>query len=248
MKTFVSFLLCLAFLYTPTTMCYAVTNVSLAVLNWEPYVGEELKNYGFGAEIISEAFSRSGDKAIFHFMPWVRALKDTEIGKYDAVCFGYYSKERAKTYAFSEPYAQSSLVFYKHRDSQIAYTSLEDLKPYKIGVIRGFVNSVEFDKADYLHKEEVHSEVLNMKKLLNKRVDLIVIDKYIAQYLLNTMFIDNKSDFEALEPPLKTQPLYLMFSKKVTNYKQKLKDFNEGLQQITDDGTIDTIMENHGFK
>lgn len=248
MKTFVSLLFSLFLLFVPATMCFAVKNVSLAVLNWNPYAGEKLENYGFGAEIISEAFSRSGYTTEFHFMPWMRALKDTEIGKYDAVCFGYYSKQRAKTYAFSEPYAQSSLVLYKHKDSQISYSTLEDLKPYQIGVVRGFVNTVEFDSADYLQKQEVHNEVLNMKKLLNKRVDLIVIDKFIAQYLLNTMFKENKEDFEALEPPLETKPLYLMFSRNVKKFVQKLEDFNLGLQKIESDGTIDIIMEKHGFE
>lgn len=248
MKTFVALLLSLCLLFVTTTWCFAEKNVSLAVLNWKPYVGEELINFGFGSEIITEAFSRSGYTAELHFMPWVRALKDTEIGKYDAVCFAYYSNQRAKTYALSKPYAESSLVFYKHRDSQISYTSFEDLKPYQIGVVRGFVNTVEFDRADYLQKQEVHNEVLNMKKLLNKRVDLIAIDKFIAQYLLNTLFRESKADFEVMEPPLKTQPLYLMFSRNVQNYEQKLEDFNLGLQQITSDGTINRIMEKHGFK
>lgn len=248
MKIIVSLLLSLVFLHIPAQMCIAAKSVSLAVLNWEPYVGENMKDYGFGAEIISTAFSRLGYRVEFNFMPWVRALKDTEIGKYDAVCFGYYSNERAKTFAFSEPYAVSSLVFYQHRDSKISFTSLEDLKPFRIGVVRGFVNTAEFDKADYLQKEEVHTELLNMKKLLNKRVDLIVIDKFIAQYLLKTKFKRNEAEFEALEPPLKTQPLYLMFSKNVKNYEHRLKDFNLGLQQISEDGTIAKIMAKHGFK
>jgi hypothetical protein len=40
-------------------------------------------------------------------MPWIRALKDAEIEKYDAVCFGYYSDQRAKIYALSNPIARS---------------------------------------------------------------------------------------------------------------------------------------------
>ncbi|MDA3788270.1 MAG: transporter substrate-binding domain-containing protein [Desulfobacula sp.] len=221
--------------------------VSLAVLDWKPYAGEELEKFGFGSKILTAAFNRAGFKVKFSFMPWVRALKDTEIGKYDAVCYGYYSDSRAKIYALSNSFIESSLVFCKHKDSNISYHSLQDLKPYRIGVVRGYVNTEQFDAADYLKKEEASNDTLNLKKLLNRRVDLILIDKFVAQYLLNTIFYKNKSDFEFILPPLKIHPLYVMFSKKVKNYDQKLKDFNNGLEQIITDGTRIKIMESHGF-
>ena len=235
-------------LFCATQVIANEKDVSLAVLNWQPYVGEKLDNFGFGAEILIEAFERAGYKAKLNFMPWARALKDTEAGKYDAVCFGYYSEKRARIYALSNPFAKSILGFYKQKDSDIFYTNLQNLKPYRIGVVRSYVNTAEFDAADYLKKEEVNSEMLNLKKLLNKRVDLILIDKFVGQFLINTSFQKNKSDFEFIEPPLKIQPMYVMFSIKIKNYEHKLKDFNIGLKQIADDGTIIKIMAKHGFK
>jgi polar amino acid transport system substrate-binding protein len=221
--------------------------VSLAVLNWEPYAGEKLKNFGFGVEIITEAFRRSGYTAIISFMPWIRALKDTEIGKYDAVGFAYYSDQRARTYTMSGPFSESSLEFCRHKDSSISYKTLQDLKSYRIGIVRGYVNTAEFDAANYLTKEETNSEMLNLKKLLNKRVDLILIDKYVARFLIAKNFHNEQSEFVLIEPPLKIQPLYLMFSKKIKNHDLMCKDFNRGLQQISDDGTINKIMASHGF-
>lgn len=221
--------------------------LSLAVLDWKPYAGEKLENFGFGSKILTAAFNRAGYTVTFSFMPWVRALKDTEAGKYDAVCYGYYSDKRARMYALSKPFIESALVFCKHKDSDISYHSLQDLKPYRIGIVRGFVNTAQFDAATYLKKEEVGNEILNLKKLLNKRVDLILIDKYVAQYHINTIFHKTKSDFDFILPPLKTHPLYVMFSKKVKNYKKTLKDFNDGLEQIILDGTREKILTSHGF-
>jgi len=221
--------------------------ISLAVLDWKPYAGEELENFGFGSKILTAAFNRVGYEVTFSFMPWVRAIKDTEIGIYDAVCYGYYSDKRAKIYALSNPFVESTLVFCKHKDSNISYHSLQDLKPYRIGIVRGYVNTVQFDAVEYLKKEEAGNETLNLKKLLNKRVDLILIDKFVAQYLINTIFYKNKSDFEFIVPPLKIHPLYVMFSRKVKDYERKLKDFNNGLEQIISDGTRIKILESYGF-
>ncbi len=56
-----------------------------------------------------------------------------------------------------------------HRD----FFTLEDLRPYKIGMTRGAAISPEFDSANYLHKEKVKHDSLNVKKLLKGRVDLV---------------------------------------------------------------------------
>jgi len=201
MKVLSIFIVTLVLLFSGSQGIADEKTVSLAVLDWKPYAGEELEKFGFGSQILTAAFKRAGYNVTFNFMPWVRALKDTEIGKYDAVCYGYYSDSRSKIYALSNPFIESPLVFYKHKDSNISYRSLQDLKPYRIGVVRGYVNSEQFDTADYLIKDEVSNETLNLKKLLNKRVDLILIDKFVAQYLLNTVFYENKSDFEFIPPP-----------------------------------------------
>jgi len=222
-------------------------SVQLAALNWPPYIGENLAENGFGAEIIKTAFNRVGYGVTFSFLPWVRALKDANIGKYDAVCFAYYSEQRAKIYALSNPFVESALVFCKRRDADIVYHTLQDLTPYRIGIVRGYVNTTEFDRADYLHKEQANSELLNLKKLLNKRIDLTLIDKFVAQYLIHSVFARQAKAFQFIDPPLKIHPMYLMFSKNTNNYQKKLEDFNYGLQQITDDGTIAGIMARHGF-
>ncbi len=52
--------------------------VSLAVLNWEPYVSENLETFGFGSQILTAAFNRAGYKVTFNFMPWVRVSISVE--------------------------------------------------------------------------------------------------------------------------------------------------------------------------
>jgi polar amino acid transport system substrate-binding protein len=54
-------------------------------------------------------------------------------------------------------------------------------------------------------------------------------------------------ELEFIEPPLEIKVLYIAFSKKAANYKQKLKDFNIGLEQIKEDGTMYRIISDHGF-
>jgi polar amino acid transport system substrate-binding protein len=231
----------------PLYAAAADRSVHLATLNWAPYIGERLDKNGFGAEILRIAFDRSGYDVTFSFMPWVRVLKDVEIGTYDAVCFAYYSKERESMYHFTLPYAQSVLSFCKLRDVEIRFQSLQDLTPYRIGVVRGFVNTPQFDALKSLHKEEVKDELTNLKKLLNRRVDLIIIDKFVLQHLMNTHFSSKKDEVTFLEPPLIVQPLYLMFSKQLPTAEKKVQAFNQAIEEMKNDGTIEMIIKRFGY-
>lgn len=238
--------ICMTLLFAPPTMSED-KEVSLATLNWEPYVGEKLEHFGFTSHIITEAFKRVGYRVQYTFLPWARLLKQVEAGKFDAGCAAYYSEERAEVYAFSAPYARGPVVLYKRKDKDIKYQSLADLKPYRIGVARGYVTTPEFDAAEYLRKEIANDNDLNMKKLLAKRVDLIAIDKFVAQHIIKTSLPEGADMLEALDPPLADNPIHLIFSRKREGHERKIRDFNRGLQALVDDGTIRNILQFHGF-
>jgi len=223
--------------------------IHLVTADWEPYAGEHLPDYGFTSEIITEAFRRRGYTVVFHFVPWKRAELYVQEGRYDALYSAYYSEERAQVYAVSSPYIESYLMLCSLKGAGITYSSLRDLISYRIGTVRGYVNTPEFDRADFLSKEEVVSDLLNIRKLLARRLDLIVIDKYLMKYQMavSTEISSSLSDTEFLEPPLDVKPVFVMFSRKVEGYEQKRNDFNEGLKAIREDGTYQKILSRYGY-
>ncbi|MGE5583823.1 MAG: substrate-binding periplasmic protein [Bacillota bacterium] len=221
--------------------------VSLATLDWPPYIGEKLANNGYVAEIVRKAYEKVGYRININFMPWNRALLDSQNGKYDGLFPEYFSEERKIDFVYSDPYPGGPLGFYKRKDQKISYKTLADLKPYTIGIVTEYVNTAEFDAASYLRKEGTFSDSSNLQKLYNRRVQLIVIDKLVADYIIKTEFPQYAAELEFMEPPLETKPLYIAFSKKAKDYRQKLNDFNAGLKQITKDGTLKAILERNGF-
>ncbi len=221
--------------------------VSLATTEWEPYVGEKLKNYGFTSEIICKAFKRAGYVAKFSFMPPKRVMQAVESGEYDAGYPAYYSTERAGRFDYSDPFAAGPVGFYKRRDRKISYNVLQDLAPYKIGVCLGFAYPKDFEAADYLKKEVAPDEKANLRKLLKGRIDLFLTDKLAAKTAINQFLPEGKAVLEFMEPPLEVRKLHLIFGKKRDN-KQKLKAFNGGLKMIIEDGTVGKIMKKHGLE
>ena len=249
MKKQFLFCFCLLGILVSSQNLFSAEKISLTSCNWEPYTGESLYNYGFTSEIITEAFKRVGYEAKFTFLPWKRALHETLLGQYDAVYSAYYSDDRAKEYALSDPYIQTDNMLCALKEARIIFSELSDLRPYTIGVVGGYVNSPEFDKATYLKKDETSADLNNIQKLFAKRINLIVIDRYVAIYYIKNSSVINGdiSNIIFYEPPIMQMPVHVMFSKAIPGYEKKLLAFNTGLKQIRDDGTINRIMIKHGF-
>ena len=234
----------------------AEKHVRLASLAWEPYVGPDLKNYGYVAEIVTEAFKRSGYSTEIIFYPWARAVNTSEFGVTDGVFPEYYDDSRKQKFVYSAPFPDGPVGLYKRKDTVVSYRvdprvnqidALRELKDYRFGIVRGYINTTEFDAADFLHKEEVSSDELNINKLYKRRIHFMFIDKFVAGYLIHKKFPQYESELEFMEPPLEHKLLFIAFSRQAEGYEDKLAAFNAGLAKITADGTLSEIMERHGF-
>ncbi len=232
----------------------AQESVKLASLAWEPYIGPKMQNNGYVADIVVEAFKRAGYKSEISFFPWARAVKVAEYGEFDGVFPEYFEESRKDKFVFSDPFPGGPVGLYKRKDNVVSYSvnpeinqteALRGLQDAKFGVVRGYINTAEFDAATFLKKEEVDRDELNLKKLFNRRIQYIFIDKYVAEYLIKHDFPSYAAELEFMVPALEVRSLYIAFSKKASDYQDKLQAFNSGLKQIKQDGTLVRIMKKH---
>ena len=73
------------------------------------------------------------------------------------------------------------------------------------------------------------------------------LDRGLAMHLLRTELPDYVDAVEAITPPIKKLPMYLVISKKAKDYQKKLAAFDNGLQLLEEEGTVQDIMDKHGF-
>lgn len=224
-------------------LCVYAKSVKLASTEWPPYSSESLNSGGFTTAIVTAAFKASGYEVKVQFLPWARVLTTTEGGEVDGMFPSYYAAKRESYASFSEPFASGPIVLFKKKSKDVKFDSYDDLKPYSIGVVRGYVNGEEFDARDDLRKMEANNDKTNFAKLVNDRLDLVVADKWAGADILQNSFPADKDDIDFLPKALDEKQLYVAFSKKVPDYEQKLEDFNKGLKMIKENGTYDEIMK-----
>lgn len=203
-------------------------------LEWPPYVGKGLYDNGLATIALKKAFRKGHIDFSIHFRPWVRALKETSEGHYHGVFPAYYSEARAREFYFSNPIMKGPIGFFKKKSTNLYYDgNIKSLQQYKIGLVRGYVNSLLVDDAINLKKDLASSDEENLKKLCANRVELIVIDFLVAKYLIEKMAKEGLLsciDLEEIGPPLENKELYLMIPKKNKDAKFLINKINEGLK------------------
>ena len=225
----------------------AADTITLASLDWEPYIGRKMPDQGYVAVLAREAFKVSGYQVKISFMPWARVVAMAREGKYDGYIPEYYDESLKNDFLISEPFPGGPLGFFKRKGQEIPFKNLEDLKPYRIGVVRDYVNTEEFDKASFLQKDVAHNDLTNLRKLIGKRLDLAVMDKFVGMNLLRQEMPGHVQEVEFMEPVLEEKSLYLCISKKVPEAEVKMKAFNDGLKTMTENGTVAALLKASGF-
>jgi len=244
MKSFlIGALLCLA-----SAQATAAGEINLVTVDYSPFYGPTLPNEGPITEIVIAAFDKVGYDVSVKYVPWARAVADAKAGKADGLHGAWYSQEREEWFVYSDKLPGNEIVLFKRKGTEPqAFDGYDDLQPYRIGVVRGYVNPPEFDAAD-LRTEEANSDKLNLTKLAKGRVDLILIDRAIAKHILANELAEHKDALEAVDPPLKIEHLYMLISKETDDYQTKVEDFNKGLKVLTEEGGIDEIMMRHNLQ
>ena len=223
--------------------------IRLASMNYPPFYGKNLKEQGPLIELIVKAFEGAGHTVQVEFHPWIRAMENSKAGKVDGMVGVWHSPKRTEHFFYSDPIFPNKMGFYKRKGEEIRYKDYIDLKlqGYTLGSVRGYIQPrglAESGISTFLVNENLQT----FKILSRKRVDLIVVDKDYARYMLNQADLKQYSEnIEWMEPVLEERQQYLIISKKTENPHKKLSDFNKGLKMLRQSGEFKKIMQKHGF-
>ncbi|HSB97289.1 MAG TPA: transporter substrate-binding domain-containing protein [Spongiibacteraceae bacterium] len=226
--------------------------VRLISLDWQPYTGASLRDQGVSAAVVKAAFQAMGYAVDIDFYPWARATHLSESDNdYAGVFPVYYSADRARRFNCSNPIGHSPLGFAERNDARVAWSVLGDLAPYKIGVVRDYVNTQALDDmvaTGRLAVDVASNDAQNLQKLAHRRIDLAIVDRNVLDYLLkNTPELQGFNDLRFNSRLLEDRKLYICFKRGGANDRVAAR-FNAGLQKIDVEAIIAQYMQSNGLE
>lgn len=158
-------------------------------LDWQPFSGGNLKNDGAAFYALRELLKSDNVKVNVKYYPWLRSKKEATA---NPAIVGYYPSwpsEVVKGFFASEPIFSSPVGFAELKEKAVTWKTLDDLKPYSIASVADYVYPPEFQQMidkKTLNVYQSRTDSIALKMLCAKRVNLVAIDKYVMQHLLQT--------------------------------------------------------------
>lgn len=233
-------------------------NYALATLEWPPYTVDDDEVGSYARQVVQEAFAAANASATEDFLPWNRGLIETQQGKYVGIYPEYYDVSREDQFVFSNPFPGGAIGLLKLSiNKHIQYgaspildgesEALKSLRDYRFGIVRGYLNTPAFDRSDFLKKTPTRSDQSNLRMLERGRVDLIMIDQLVAEYIIQDTLpqLEGKTTF--LKPALATKDLYIAFSKAHPKHLEAQRTFNKGLNILKNSGRLNELVQQYGI-
>jgi len=218
----------------------------LVTTEFAPYMGEKLPEQGVAVAIARAALASQGWRLQVAFRPWARALTELEAGQHDGVIGAWYQPERERVMDFAKPMGIDNQVGYFGLATQrnAAKNQLPaDLAGLHIGTVQGYANPKAFEQAVQLgaKADPARDDLTNLRKLLAGRVDLVLIDKGVARYLINTELKGAAAQFVWMEPALERMPLHFAMAKSRPQHQALRELMDRGQEAIARNGELERI-------
>lgn len=167
---------------------------------------------GIAADMLTEVLDKMGYDISINIYPLGRTIQMVNNGSVECA-FLFPQTDPKTTVSIPLYYSATVFVYKKSRfPNGVSYDSLSDLKEYKIGSL---TNSKWFTKLLQenagLKLDFAPANDINLKKLYAGRIDLLPLSHLIANSLIESVFPDQKEDFE-LTDPFSITPVCLIFS------------------------------------
>ena len=243
----------------PQSQSKSQETIRLVTLDWPPYIDRKVCGFGWVFQLAGALFSELGYRITIEFLPWARSVRMAELGQADILFPEYFievtapsdvitNSFRINNLALSAPYAGGLVGLITRADFSTPYDgTFKTIQGAKIGVVRGYQNTPEFDKhldLGFFNEIEARDDAQNLKMLLAGRVDYIVADPNVAKYLLEHGESEYKESIKLVNPPFQENDFYFAISKKSSQWQTLQTEINSKLAEFIDSGTLTSIQQN----
>ena len=209
----------------------------IATGEYPPYATATRTDQGIALSIVRRAFELAGYKVEFTFLPWSRALAQTRLGQWDATAAWGNNPQRNAPFWLSDNVVSEKWVFVYRRALNFNWSTLADLKPYRLAMIQDYTYTPELwamAQAGEFKMNKLPNESTALKMLLLERVDVAPMEQNVACDLLQANFGDADAAKLGVAPKLMTESFttHVLLPRAMPESAARWSDFNAGLKQL----------------
>ncbi|WP_179953489.1 substrate-binding periplasmic protein [Desulfobotulus mexicanus] len=167
------------------------TVIKLAIGEYPPFTSEKELHGKLLEEVVSAAFGLEGIRVEYAYFPWARSIALTENGEYDGTFPWLKTADRMEIFHLhQDSLIQDEGVYFHLKTTTFDWSTLEDLKKYRVGVTLGYANVEIYEKAG-IKAEAVPREELNFKKIAGNRIDVYQTSKTVGYYMMHSQKVSS---------------------------------------------------------
>lgn len=218
--------------------------IKLVAMEYPPYYGPSLPQYGPLTSIIKQAFQHRGYEVDVQFSPWARALKQVYSGDAHGIIGIWKSPEREKRFIYSQSLLDNQMGFFtqQHKQINIQQLTTAHSKKYKLASVHGYILPANLSSSNF-ENFFVANDRQSLRMLDANRVDVILIDYFYARYMFQQNGFEHMADKLKWLGVIDTPAQYLAMTKKHQRATQLIEQFNLGLKQLKDSGRYCQILK-----
>ena len=227
---------------------------------WCPYnCASDAENPGYAIEIARIIFEKAGHTLQYEVVPWSRSLKLVKEGNSTAVV-GVTRNEAPDLVFPEQEFGISVIHFFKRKGFAWKFSGTESLKSVRVGIMADYEYGAGLDA--YFEKNANTTKVqiirareplvLNIRKLLGERIDVIPEDKSVFMETARSMGVLDKIENAGIDPirsrkDLEESKLYMAFSPKDPKSKDYARLLTDGIAQMRLSGELNRILARYGL-
>lgn len=226
------FLVCCTFVPLP---CFSAEPTLVIGTSYKSFLSTP-KEDGLLDRIAKEAFARLGIQAEVPFLPAERSLMAANEGLHDGELNRIAGISKMYPNLVQVPESNMDFRFVGFsKDLAIETKDWADLKPYRVGIVKGW-KILEQNLKDHPDVIYVYSAEQLFRQLEKGHVDIVLYGELVGRAQLKNMGL---TEFNILSPPLAIREMFMYLHKKHTTLVPQLAESLRGMKK---DGTYNRIV------
>ena len=218
------------------------TKLRLASTRWLPFTGAKGEPR-VALSLTERALERAGYDSVTSFVPDGQLTPKLEQGEFDGSPALWRGTDREQFLLYSKPYLENRLVLLARKGSRVSVASLAELKGKRVALVEGYAYGEAVDSAAGPEFVRGASESANVQALLAGKVDYVLLDDLVAEYLFEQNPKDAPLRLEVGKVSIATRTLHFAVRKDLPDAQRLIDRFNDAIASMVGDGTYNQALQ-----